>query len=168
MSDHDARWGDYLHSVTFLDNPGVPLTDAPPVHITVRTLFAGQRVDFVHDWALGRGEAGEMILYLTVDAEAADVDRQAEPPVFKLGEHRVLVPATKIDGEMVPLRWEGTGEGICNVAIFVEQVHWQPHTFGDHVIDGGQPGTIVRCHECGGTGELHRLDKQPVSVEPGS
>ena len=38
-------------------------------------------------------------------------------------------------------------------------------TFGDRVRDGGKMGTLVRCHECGGSGQLHQLDEQPLSVE---
>lgn len=37
---------------------------------------------------------------------------------------------------------------------------------GDHVQDGGEWGTIVRCHECGGTGQLHQLDEMPTAVTP--
>lgn len=37
---------------------------------------------------------------------------------------------------------------------------------GDHVQDGGEWGTIVRCHECGGTGQLHQLDEMPTAVAP--
>lgn len=38
--------------------------------------------------------------------------------------------------------------------------------FGARVLDGGEPGTVVRCPECGGSGRLHKLDKIPEPVEP--
>lgn len=38
--------------------------------------------------------------------------------------------------------------------------------FGERVEDGGEMGTIVRCGECGGSGELHALDVLPEPVEP--
>lgn len=38
--------------------------------------------------------------------------------------------------------------------------------FGHRVKDGGIMGTLVRCHECGGSGELHRPDVMPEPVEP--
>lgn len=37
---------------------------------------------------------------------------------------------------------------------------------GDRVRDGGEMGVIVRCHECGGSGQLHRPDEIPPVVEP--
>ena len=39
-------------------------------------------------------------------------------------------------------------------------------TFGDRIEDGGVMGTIIRCHECGGSGQLHELDQVPATVEP--
>ena len=40
---------------------------------------------------------------------------------------------------------------------------------GKRVVDGGEPGTLVRCGEpwgCGGSGVLHDLDTLPEIVEP--
>jgi hypothetical protein len=37
---------------------------------------------------------------------------------------------------------------------------------GTRVVDGGQPGTLERCHGCGGDGVLHRLDFMPPSPPP--
>lgn len=39
-------------------------------------------------------------------------------------------------------------------------------TFGDRVRDGGVMGVIVRCEECGGSGQLHQPDEMPPYVEP--
>jgi hypothetical protein len=168
MSDHDTHtdpggWGRYLRAVTFLDHPGLAL-DGPPVHVTSRTLFDGVPVDFVSLWAVGRGEAGELILYLTVDAKAAYADPTATPPVYKLGRHEVLLPADHPGG--APALWKDNEDGTYDVAIFVDQVHWQPHTFGDRVKDGGVMGTLVRCEQCGGSGQLHQPDQTPEPVEP--
>lgn len=33
---------------------------------------------------------------------------------------------------------------------------------GRRAIDGGQHGTLVRCHECGGNGLLHKLDQSEL------
>lgn len=33
---------------------------------------------------------------------------------------------------------------------------------GTRMIDGGQHGTLVRCHECGGDGLLHKLDQSEL------
>lgn len=33
---------------------------------------------------------------------------------------------------------------------------------GKQVIDGGEFGTLVRCHECHGEGLLHKLDNPQV------
>lgn len=41
-----------------------------------------------------------------------------------------------------------------------------PNRFGVRVEDGGEMGTIVRCHECGGSGELHRPDRMPELASP--
>lgn len=38
--------------------------------------------------------------------------------------------------------------------------------FGDRVEDGGQMGTIVRCEQCGGSGQLHDLDERPPYATP--
>lgn len=37
---------------------------------------------------------------------------------------------------------------------------------GTRVEDGGENGTLVRCHECDGTALLHQLDNPLHSVEP--
>jgi hypothetical protein len=37
---------------------------------------------------------------------------------------------------------------------------------GDRVIDGGEPGTLVRCRDCDGTGFLHHPDRLPTSAMP--
>ena len=42
----------------------------------------------------------------------------------------------------------------------------QPVRFGMRVEDGGVMGTIVRCHECGGEGELHKPDVMPEPSTP--
>ena len=39
-------------------------------------------------------------------------------------------------------------------------------TFGDRVEDGGLMGTIVRCEECSGSGQLHQPDEVPEPVAP--
>lgn len=44
--------------------------------------------------------------------------------------------------------------------------YWRDRDVGRHVRDGGEWGTIVRCHECGGSGRLHRLDVMPGPVDP--
>lgn len=33
---------------------------------------------------------------------------------------------------------------------------------GERVGDGGQRGTLIRCHECGGDGVLHKLDQSEL------
>lgn len=35
-------------------------------------------------------------------------------------------------------------------------------TIGDRIEDGGMMGTIVRCHECGGSGQLHETDPEEL------
>lgn len=35
---------------------------------------------------------------------------------------------------------------------------------GDRVTDGGIPGVLVRCHECGGTGLLHKPDEEALAA----
>lgn len=37
---------------------------------------------------------------------------------------------------------------------------------GDRLEDGGVMGTIVRCHECGRSGQLHDPDELPPVGEP--
>lgn len=37
---------------------------------------------------------------------------------------------------------------------------------GDRVVDGGEPGTLVRCVECSGSGLLHQPDELPESPAP--
>ncbi|MDQ0376519.1 hypothetical protein [Amycolatopsis thermophila] len=37
---------------------------------------------------------------------------------------------------------------------------------GDRVVDGGEPGVLVLCRECSGSGLLHQLDHLPAPVEP--
>lgn len=43
------------------------------------------------------------------------------------------------------------------------------HAFNDYpgrrMDDNGLAGTLVRCHECGGSGTLHRPDVPPPVVE---
>ena len=38
--------------------------------------------------------------------------------------------------------------------------------FGTRVMDGGEPGVTVRCHECGGSGSLHKPDRPPAATPP--
>lgn len=35
---------------------------------------------------------------------------------------------------------------------------------GDRVMDGGEPGQLMCCHECGSTGFMFRPDRQPASL----
>lgn len=37
---------------------------------------------------------------------------------------------------------------------------------GDRVMDGGEMGTLVVCHECDGDGLLHKLDHMPEPIAP--
>lgn len=43
-----------------------------------------------------------------------------------------------------------------------------PVQFGDRVEDGGMMGTIVRCEECGGSGQMHAPDAIPEPTTPDS
>ena len=38
--------------------------------------------------------------------------------------------------------------------------------FGDRCFDGGELGTIIRCPECGGSGQLHAPDEPPPAGRP--
>ncbi len=44
-------------------------------------------------------------------------------------------------------------------------VRWEPRA-GTRVVDGGEAGVLVRCHECGGSGLLHRPDRLPPMLLP--
>lgn len=175
MSDHETpERAAYLRSVTFLDtDPNSGSADLP-VHVTGRVLFDGEPVTFVRDAHLelpGRTDAA--VLVLTVDADAVHTDLDAEDvrDRYRLGGFPVLLPAdAEVDEEGAvvgrePRFWEGNGDGTWTVAVFVDHVRVQPHTFGDKVVDGDQPGTIVRCPGCGGTGELHEPDGELARVE---
>jgi hypothetical protein len=39
---------------------------------------------------------------------------------------------------------------------------------GDRVVDGGEPGTLIACRECGGDGMLHLRDRPPAASAPTS
>jgi len=95
------------------------------------------------------------------------IDRPLDEQVVKLLE---LATAQRPPDlvRSVPVRWDDYDELITGVvgkllADLELVIANQP---GRRVVDGGQPGTLVTCEECSGSGVLHRLDELPPASTP--